>query len=330
MIDWQVAAKVGRELVPLVKPPSVIETQALVGGLRDAAARCVHIVQDVTQLPLTGEVPELVVGRRDLVEANVTTAKALIDSLDTNGQNPFTKAIEGARGASLGAALALIVPRILGQYDPFGSNPALMLCAPTIYEVERELQVSPEDFRLWVALHEQTHRIQFANAAWLQDHLKSLMTVILEDEKNFDIDRLLHRRKPDPDEPKRPASMAFATSVVSEESAQALDQVNAVMGLLEGHADFMMDAVGATVIPSVKVIRRRFQNRRQKKGWQQIFFKLIGMDAKMIQYRDGARFCRAVIDEIGVEGLNRVWVDKENLPSLVELQSPMRWLSRVG
>ena len=330
MIDWQVATKVGRGLVPIVKPPSVNETRAIVCGLRHAAAKCVSIIQDVTELPETGAVPELVVGRRDLVEANVATAKVLFESLETEATNPFAKASQAARGASLGAALALIVPRILGQYDPFGPRPALMLCAPTIYEVEQELRVDPGDFRLWVALHEQTHRVQFANAPWIRDHLMSLLAVLLKDEKNFDLNRLMQSRKSDPDEPKRPTSMALAAKMVSPESAKALDQVNAVMGLLEGHADFMMDAVGATVVPSVKVIRRRFQNRRQKKGWQQIFFKLMGMDAKMVQYRDGARFCRAVIDEVGVAGLNKVWESKENLPTLVELQAPLRWLNRIG
>jgi len=101
------------------------------------------------------------------------------------------------------------------------------------------------------------------------------------------------------------------------------------MSLLEGHADVVMDGVGPEVIPSVATIRAKFTVRRQGQGFDKIIRKLLGLDAKMRQYRDGAEFCRQVIDRVGMDGFNRVWTSPETLPTRNEIADPQLWLARV-
>ena len=116
----------------------------------------------------------------------------------------------------------------------------------------------------------------------------------------------------------------------SPEQKQILDRVTAVMSLLEGHADVVMDGVGPEVIPSVGAIRRRFDERRQGVGTlDRMLRKLLGLDAKMAQYRDGARFVRAVVDKVGMSEFNAVWAAPENLPSRAEIDDPDAWIARV-
>ena len=91
-----------------------------------------------------------------------------------------------------------------------------------------------------------------------------------------------------------------------------------------------MDSVGPAVVPSVAEIRRRFTVRRQGQGFDKVVRRLLGLDAKMRQYRDGAHFCRTVIDAVGMSGFNRVWTSPETLPSREEIADPALWLARVG
>ena len=116
----------------------------------------------------------------------------------------------------------------------------------------------------------------------------------------------------------------------SPEQKAILERVTAVMSLLEGHADVVMDGVGPEVIPTVGAIRRRFDERRQGVGTlDRILRKLLGFDAKMAQYRDGARFVRAIVDKVGMSEFNAIWAAPENLPSKAEIDDPDAWIARV-
>jgi len=118
---------------------------------------------------------------------------------------------------------------------------------------------------------------------------------------------------------------------MTDDERAVLDQLTAVMSLLEGHADVVMDAVGADVIPTVEVLRSRMSERRTNpKGTEAVVRRLLGMEAKLAQYRDGAQFVRAVIDDVGMSGFNRVWESASTLPSRDELHAPDKWIARVG
>ena len=242
-IDWDAAEQVALQLV---KPgPGVTrgERDQIVGQLRQQARRATEIIIDASGLPLAGQARELVVDRRNLVRVNVATARRLTDSLGPAPDGPLGQAAGRARGTTIGGLLASLGGRILGQYDPFGGPPTLYLVAPTIMAVERQLKVDPTDFRMWVVLHEQTHRVQFANAPWLPDHLVGLVvTMLTADEQPLwqNLDQRLAKIRRDRAEG-RPISLRLINAVSAPELVAALDQVTAVMSLLEGHADVMMD-----------------------------------------------------------------------------------------
>jgi len=210
----------------------------------------------------------------------------------------------------------------------------LTLVAPNIVMVERELGVDPHDFRRWVCLHEETHRVQFTSVPWLRGYVQGMMTDFLL-ASDLDPGAILERL--------RAAAGAVAGAVrggdgeslieAMQTPAQRalLDKLTAVMTLVEGHGDYVMDAVGPQVVPSVAQIREKFNSRRGSAGRvEQILRRILGIDLKMRQYAEGSRFVRTVVEEAGMAGFNKVWTSPETLPTRAELSSPADWLARVG
>lgn len=320
-IDAGVAAAVGASLVP--PGPSLDDEArgALVAGLRAAAAASEAPVAEVTRLDVAARGPMPVVDRATWVRANVEMALTMI--AEASGEplpRPATlgeKVAGRANGAQLGAALAAVGTRILGQFLPFAETPVLVLVAPNIAKAEADLGVDARDFRLWVCLHEQTHRLQFARAPWLRGYLLAELGQVLLDDEGAASGLLRNR----------PHTLIEA--VTTPRQRDVLARVTAVMSLLEGYADDMMDRVGPAVVPSVATIRSRFEARRHRGGWTRMLNRALGMDLKLAQYRDGARFCRAVINRVGVDGLNAVYDGPATLPRPDEIHDPARWVARV-
>ena len=217
-----------------------------------------------------------------------------------------------------------------------GMAPAgrLLLVAPNVAHIERELGVNPQDFRLWVCLHEETHRVQFTAVPWLRDHLRGQIKAFLE-QTDLDPSAVFSQLRQGLEQVGRIArggdqGVSFIDLVQTPAQREILDRVTAVMSLLEGHADVVMDGVGPEVIPTVATIRERFQDRRGSGNWIDQFLKrLLGLDAKLRQYRDGAAFVRAVVDQVGQNGFNQVWTTPEHLPTKAEITDPDAWVRRV-
>jgi coenzyme F420 biosynthesis associated uncharacterized protein len=289
-----------------------------------------------------------VVDRRGWIQANADAFEKLLDPVVERLLEKRGKAPDSGLGQSIGAKvtglevgglLGFLASKVLGQFDPFFGAPGtdqvgrLLLVAPNIVHTEQELGVDPTDFRLWVCLHEETHRVQFTAVPWMRDHLQE------------QIDTLVGGVQVDPgavlqmlaDAVKRAGELVsgrgegsllevFATL----EQREVIDRVTGVMSLLEGHADVVMDGVGPEVIPTVDAIRARFDKRRKGAGsMDRLLRRLLGLEAKMAQYRNGAAFVRGVVDTVGMEGFNKVWVEPANLPSKDEIADPRAWVSRV-
>ncbi|MDO5533069.1 MAG: zinc-dependent metalloprotease [Propionibacteriaceae bacterium] len=323
-IDAEVAAAVGGRLVPpgpLLSPGEVAD---VVDGLRAAAAASVAPVARVTGLDADAGGPMLVVDRPTWIRANADMALTMLAEA-TGGPYPAPERLRDkvaarANGAQLGMALAAFGARILGQYLPFLAEPRLVLVAPNVAKIERAMGVDPDDFRLWVCLHEQTHRLQFARAPWLRGHLLAAVGELIDgDAPAPEAGAAGGRRRP----------RSIVDVVTSPGQQEVFERVSAVMSLLEGYADDMMDRVGPDVVPTVATIRRRFDARRNRGGWTKVLNNALGMDLKLAQYRDGAAFCREVIARVGVTGLNAVYDRPENLPSPGEIEAPARWIHRV-
>lgn len=318
-VDWDAAIAAGTMVLPAGPRLDAAEVEQVVESVRVAAEEATAHVATVTELGAPPDAQVLVVDRAGWLKACTQSADALLAG--AGGVEPAVSSWERARAKALGlqagVVFAAIATRILGQFDPFREPARLLLVAPNVVAVERELGVVPADFRLWVCLHEQTHRFQFGQAPWLRGHLLSLVAELLDgDELSFGWqaeDGGLARRL-----------------IGSPEQRDAFDQATAVMSLLEGHADVMMDRVGTAVVPSYPSIRAAFERRRDGNfGWFSWVQKALGFDLKAAQYREGAQFCRAVIEQTSVATLNEAFSAPGALPSLVELRDPQRWLHRL-
>jgi coenzyme F420 biosynthesis associated uncharacterized protein len=357
LINWELAASTAARLAPAGPSLGSAEIGTAVDNLRLMADISVPHVHDITGLEAARDLRDssvLVVDRASWAKANtqsfaVMLKPAMEKMLESRhgALSPGAAAVSGAiTGSQLGAVLAFLSSKVLGQYDPFSAlaedstAPAagrLLLVAPNIIQVERELNVAPEDFRLWVCLHEQTHRVQFAAAPWLRHHLLNEIDNLSEHLLG-NVDSLLERATAAARSLKdrtatgtAPGRGAILDLLQDPEEKASLSHLTAVMSLLEGHANVVMDAVDSSIVPSVKTIRQRFNARGKDRGVVEKFIRsLLGLDAKMRQYTDGAKFVRAVVDVAGMEGFNRVWESAGNLPTEPEIHEAKLWLERMG
>lgn len=337
-VDWTLAAAVAGRLAPPGPTDAPDELVGLVAGLRAAAARAADEVVAVTGLRPSDDAvwptPVHVVDRPGWAKGNTQSLAVLTAPLVATA-GPVSAATRASAGLEVGGVLALMSGRVLGQFDPFGTATGrLLLVAPNVLESGRKLEVDPGDFRLWVALHEQTHALQFAVAPWLAGHLRGRMESLLADmgpEKVFGtgdlgtvvgvVARMLSGREG-----------GGLLGLLSPQQRAVFDELGAVMSLLEGHADVTMDQVGPGVVPSVATIRRRFDARRQSAatatGPAGLARRLLGMDLKLAQYRDGAVFVRGVRARAG-DAFDAVWTSPDTLPTPAEIANPAAWVARV-
>jgi len=298
--------------------------------LRELAAEAVELVAGVTELQVPGGPAAVVVDRPRWIQANIAGLRDGVGPLLTQSSmaSILPAVSSGAAAVQIGAALAWLSTRVLGQFEVFarGQQPGqLLLLAPTIVNVERQLGVPERDFRLWVCLHEEAHRLQFAAAPWLTQYLLEQLKIFLDagDEDALTVVRRLASGV-------RSRQGSWLEQVQAPAQRQAFGSMTAVMSLLEGHADVVMDAVGPTVIPSLATIRQRFEARRDHAvGLNAIIRRVLGMDLKLRQYREGAAFVRQVQSQVGVAGLNAVWSTRSNLPTAAEIADPAAWVRRV-
>ncbi|MEX2982933.1 zinc-dependent metalloprotease [Streptomyces sp. C36] len=359
MVDWKLAVATATRLVRPGPEVSRDEAREVVAELRRHAEASEGHVRGFTRMGLReGEAgvrtPVLVVDRAGWVKANVAGFRAVLGPLLEKMQGRRAGLPGGAvlgavggkvTGVELGMLLSFLASRVLGQYETFapvtrdlpGSSEGggrLLLVAPNIVQVERELDVDPHDFRLWVCLHEETHRTQFTAVPWLRDHIEGEIQTFLA-ETDVDPATLLERVREAAQSltGARPPQEGRSIVELVQTPAQReiLTRLTAVMSLLEGHADYVMDGVGPQVVPSVAEIREKFQKRRASGAGRldAALRKLLGLDAKLRQYRDGERFVRAVVDEVGMDGFNRVWTSPNTLPTKAEIAKPADWVARV-
>lgn len=360
MVDWNLAVATATRLVRPGPEVSRDEARAIVAELRRHAKASEEHVRGFTRMGTDAvhDTPVLVVDRPGWVRANVAGFREVLRPLlgkmeERRGSSPGG-AVLGAvggkvTGVELGMLLSFLSSRVLGQYETFapatrelpaGANGGgrLLLVAPNIVHVERELDVQPHDFRLWVCLHEETHRTQFTGVPWLRDHLEGEIQSFLG-ETDVDPTTFLERIREAaqslaggrPEGEEDDGGRSLVELVQTPAQREILGRLTAVMSLLEGHADFVMDGVGPAVVPSVAEIREKFQQRRAK-GASRLDLalrKLLGLDAKLKQYRDGERFVRAVVDQVGMDGFNRVWTSPNTLPTKAEIAKPADWVARV-
>ncbi|MEV4599281.1 zinc-dependent metalloprotease [Amycolatopsis sp. NPDC049253] len=336
MVDWDLAASTGARLVRGGPQVPKEEAARAVTDLRDLTAEAEGHVRELTglgkDLPL---LPGTVVDRPGWVRSAASGLEALTGRALPEAQGgPLGPILASGAGVQTGLVLSFLASRVLGQYDPFGGperEGQLLLVAPNVVAAERAMKVHAPDFRLWVCLHECTHRLQFTAVRWLRDYFADEVERLVTGIAGHSADGLsdLVGRLPEALK-QRGKGIGIAELLQSPSERAIFDRLLALSTLLEGHADYVMDAVGPRVVPTVEVIRSRFSARRQGGGvFDRMLRALLGLDAKIRQYEEGAKFTKHVVDAVGMEGFNAVWRSPNTLPTRAEISDPAAWVRRL-
>ncbi|THV28101.1 coenzyme F420 biosynthesis-associated protein [Glycomyces paridis] len=342
-VDWQTAASCSRAFSrggPRISPEGALD---VVADLHRHARSAIDLVADYTGLTPTADTPVDVVDRIRWSRVNIAGFRRLLTELgaDTGGPDTPVSASAKLTGVQTGAVLAFLSSRVLGQFETFSTDTGrLLFVAPNIVEVERRLRLPAREFRLWIAIHEAAHLTQFTAVPWMRGHFHDLIHTFFDaaepDQSSASglaraVRRALASARSEDDDalPEAPGSDVMA-AVTSPEQRAAISQIQALMTLLEGHAESVMDGVGRTAVDHVALLRRRFDRRRANPTTLQKFMRqLLGLDAKMRQYAAGRRFVDEVVDAHGLTGFNRVWERPANLPTEAEIDRPEQWIARV-
>jgi coenzyme F420 biosynthesis associated uncharacterized protein len=225
--------------------------------------------------------------------------------------------------------------------------PRLLLLAPNLALAARNLAVDRDELVLWVTIHEITHAVQFSGAPWLREHLGGMLKELIDGLQVTLAGGATDRsdgagngsgrwpKLPDPSELRdlieRARQGELLRLTLGEDRWQLVERLQAVMSLIEGHAEHTMDAIGADLLPSLPRLRAAMNRRRENRPlpWR-VLERLLGLELKLRQYQVGRRFCDEVVDAGGPEALARVWSGPESLPSAAELDAPGQWLTRVA
>jgi coenzyme F420 biosynthesis associated uncharacterized protein len=284
-----------------------------------------------------------VMSRSEWAQANVssivTLLSPLLDKVDARipdgAAGGFTRrAYSSALGAQLGGVLGFISQRVLGQYeiDPVNAQDVWFV-GPNIVITERRFGFVPRDFRLWVATHELTHRAQFEGNEWLRAYFAGLVHDLLSSLELQPMS-LLERALKVVSSSGPSGSVSDSTPIgirlLDEDQRRTFDKLQSMMSVVEGHGNFLMDAVAATTIPTQPRMRRSLQSGSWEGPLGKVMRRLLGLDLKRAQYEEGQKFFDTVSAAAGRDGVRAAFQNSESLPTLEEIRAPDRWLTRIS
>lgn len=320
--------------------------RGLVTDFQEVTAQAEDLVEQSTGLrSLVGPAKAQVATREEWIHANISSFRRLLgpvlERVGKSGRSlPGLLGPVGrvAAGAEMGVVLGWMSGRVLGQYDLLftegdASEDAVYFVGPNIVSLERRHGFNPREFRLWIALHELTHRAQFTGVPWLRAYFLELVerSVAIASPDPRQLIDALGRMAVDIRYGRNPlAESGLVGALASPEQLDTLRSIQGMMSLLEGHGDVTMDRAAAKLIPSAAQFSHVLRTRRESaNGLTRFFQQLIGLEAKLRQYADGERFVREIERNGGPELLALAWERPENLPTSAEIQSPQQWVSRV-
>jgi coenzyme F420 biosynthesis associated uncharacterized protein len=307
----------------------------------DLVARASDLVAHETGLEIPGQPAVTVISRHGWVDINADSFSHLLKPLeDELASDPKIGSATAARimGAQIGAVLGFMSKRVLGQYElvlPTGDGDfgdTVLFVGANVLSMERQHQFRPSSFRFWVALHECAHRAQFTGVDWMRPYFMSLVEELLGSAKpeKGRYSRITAEVRSALDEGRDPFGNAGIVGLLaSVEQREVLDKVQALMSLLEGHGHVVMDRLGEREIVDVKRMSNVLKARR-KDPKTAAFMKLAGIEMKMRQYEDGAKFISQVEEIASWDALSAVWESPEALPTLDEIGDARLWLDRVS
>jgi coenzyme F420 biosynthesis associated uncharacterized protein len=351
-ISWAQAQRVATTLAARQPPMPSYETAAMTADFEELTADAEALVEAETGLrSLAGPARVRLTDRPGWVRANVDSFQRLLRPLSDKMAATFEQRTNGiprlpmsvsrvVSGTQVGLLLAWMSQRVLGQYDQLliederpEDQDIVYYVGPNVAAIEKRHGFPPREFRLWLALHEVTHRAQFTGVPWMQAHFLSLVEETLA---NVDLDprRLLEALRRSAElirSGRNPLDEGgLLTLIATPEQYAAIQAIGGLMSLLEGHGDVTMDRAAIERVPNAERFSRTLRERRQQRGPAKVLSALIGLDAKLRQYEEGEEFVRRVEGAGGRELFGRVWQGPEWLPSWPEIRQPERWIDRAG
>ncbi|HUD15661.1 MAG TPA: zinc-dependent metalloprotease [Acidimicrobiales bacterium] len=355
LVDWALAERVAEWSIARATPPPFYRLQSVADDFAELTVEAEGLVAEATGLVPPTPARARVIDRVGWVRANVASiqrllgptlekvearrADAALPGLPAWFPRPLASASRSIGGVQLGLVLAWMSTRVLGQYDLLVTDEGaedqdlVYYVGPNVVALESRYGFPSRQFRLWLALHEVTHRSQFTGVPWLRDHFVSLVDEGLEP-LGADPRRLAQSLRRAADEVRAgrsPLSDAGVLGLVATpEQLEALQRIQALMSLVEGHGDVTMDRAGAAAVPGAERFSRVLRERRKEvRGPARLLQQILGLEAKLRQYQEGEDFVHAVEEAGGPALFNRVWRGPEWLPSLLEIRNPGAWVARV-
>ncbi len=287
--------------------------------------------------------------RAEWIDANIVNFEQLFaplermhqmtSSSDDIGTLLMTDVNQVVLSGELGVLLGYLARRVLGQYDLslLGREPLtvgrLYMVEPNIAAVQSERGLDADDFRLWIALHETTHAFQFEAYPWVREYFNTILetyfNTIIQDltvlRNGGGLGSIVSRARAN-----FAAGESWIELVMTAEQKALFNKLQALMSIIEGYSNYIMNAVGVRLMPSFDTIKQRIEERAgQRSPIEKLFIRLTGLALKMEQYRAGEAFINAVVAARGVQLANLVWVGPEYLPTMEELRDAPAWIARV-
>jgi coenzyme F420 biosynthesis associated uncharacterized protein len=344
-IAWDTAERVAVRVAGREPLADSYHYASLEPDFAEFTAEAERLVEAETGLrSLVGPARVRVADRAGWVRANLASFQRLLRPLtdrlgEKMGSSPVAPVGRQVAGAEVGALLGWMSTRVLGQYDMLvveNENPddqdIVYYVGPNVLALEKRYGFPPREFRLWLALHEVTHRAQFTGVPWLRPYFLSLVEGSLG---TFDPDpkRLvasLKRAVAQARAGEKPLEEGGIINILASPEQHAfLRQMGGLMSVLEGHGDLVMGRAATDRIPSADRFGRVLHERRQAGGAARLIQRLVGVEAKLRQYQEGEKFLEA-LEAAGGDGIELLWLGPEYLPDLGEIRDPQRWLDRVA
>ena len=322
--------------------------EALTHEYAARVSRSAELVSEYTRIELPAPLRQVhVFDRPEWVDANLAQFRLMFAPLDGSyattiahapGAAPAGMVGQVMLSAQMGILLGYLARRVLGQYDLslLGREPVtegrLYFVEPNIAAMERSYALPQGEFRDWIALHEVTHAFEFEAHPWVRQYMNELLTEYLTSlsEDLFSsrpggaLTLLAGRIKDNLFERGHMLEM-----MMSPAQRDVFRKLQALMALMEGYSNHVMNHVGARQLKDHAQLKATFESRAKSRGAaEQLFIKLTGLDIKLEQYVLGERFCERVAAERGLACLNEVWSGQEHLPTLEEIHDPSLWVGR--
>ncbi len=347
LIDWELVRRTSLQSSQTLQAP--IRNRALARTMyTDMVRRAEPLIARYLQVDLPQPIERIVVmDRREWLEANIKSFSDLFSFIeDIYRRNTTQQSVGAALTASInrrimsvqiGVLLGVLSRKVLGQYDlsllaPEPTSGSLYFVEPNIDKLQRDLGLNAEDFRMWIALHEATHAYEFEAFPWVRDHFNALLHRYF-DTVNEQLQSLKGGLVPLAGRilENWGKNQHWMEMLQTPAQRELFRELQALMSLVEGFSNHIMNVIGKQILPNFEQIERRIEARKGSKTLaEQLFNRITGMDLKLLQYQQGQQFIDAVVERRGIAFALKAWERAENLPTLDEIRNPERWIARVA